>query len=73
MKKAVITLIVLILLGGGIFASVRYTKRDLVTVQTSKIVKADLNQVVTASGEIKPKTYINLGAVSYTHLRAHET
>jgi HlyD family secretion protein len=36
--------------------------RDLVTVQTSLATRQDLAAVVTASGEIKPNNYINLGA-----------
>jgi HlyD family secretion protein len=40
----------------------RWSQRDLVTVQTSLVARADLNAIVTASGEIKPKNYINLGA-----------
>ena len=31
-------------------------------VQTTAVARQDLTAVVTASGEIKPKTYINLGA-----------
>jgi HlyD family secretion protein len=47
---------------GGVIASVRWSQRNLVTVQTSKVIREDLTQIVTASGEIKPKNYINLGA-----------
>ena len=37
------------------------TSGGIVTVQTGKVVRQDLASVVTASGEIKPRTYINLG------------
>jgi len=33
-----------------------------VTVQTTTVARGDLTSVVTASGEIKPRTYTNLGA-----------
>jgi HlyD family secretion protein len=33
-----------------------------VTVQTGKVQKQNLASVVSASGEIKPKTYANIGA-----------
>ena len=46
----------------GVFAGIRYNQRGLVTVQTGKAVRQDLAAVVTASGEIKPRNYINLGA-----------
>ena len=40
----------------------RWSQRDLVTVQTGTWFRADLTSVVTASGEIKPRNYINIGA-----------
>src|SRR5258706_490749 len=43
-------------------ASIRMNQRGVVTVQTGKAVRQDLTAIVTASGEIKPKNYINLGA-----------
>ncbi len=45
-----------------IFASVRMSKRGLVTVQTGQVAEMNLTALVTATGEIKPKNYINLGA-----------
>ena len=60
--KVVIGVVALGVLAGGVAASIRYSQRDLVTVQTSKVIKTNLASVVTASGEIKPRTYINLGA-----------
>ena len=49
-------------IAGGIVGEKRWSLRNLVTVQTSLVARQDLNAVVTASGEIKPKNYINLGA-----------
>lgn len=60
--KVVIGVGVLCLIGGGVFASVKYSQRDIVTVQTGKVIQEDLASVVTASGEINPRTYINIGA-----------
>jgi HlyD family secretion protein len=51
-----------LLVTGGIFASIKMNQRGIVTVQTGKVVRQDLTAIVTASGEIKPKNYINLGA-----------
>ncbi len=42
--------------------SVSQTQRALVTVQTAKVAKQDLSAFVTASGEIKPKLQVNVGA-----------
>ena len=60
--KILITLIVLVLAGIGIYASTVLANRNVVTVQTARVVRQDLTSLVTASGEIKPKNYINIGA-----------
>ena len=60
--KIIISLAVVIVLGVGLYASTVYSKKGLVTVQTGQVVRQDLTSIVTASGEIKPKNYINIGA-----------
>jgi len=60
--KILIIIVALVALAAGVYASTVYSKRGVVTVQTGRVVKQDLASVVTASGEIKPKNYINIGA-----------
>ncbi|NWF82990.1 MAG: efflux RND transporter periplasmic adaptor subunit [Bryobacteraceae bacterium] len=48
--------------GGGTLAAIRMKNNGIVTVQTGKAVRQDLTSLVTASGEIKPLKYINIGA-----------
>ena len=60
--KIAITLGALVVAGVGVYASTVYSKKGLVTVQTGQVVRQDLTSLVTASGEIKPKNYINIGA-----------
>jgi HlyD family secretion protein len=60
--KVAIGVVAVMVVGAGTLASVRWSQRDLVTVQTAKVIRQDLTSVVTASGEIKPRNYINLGA-----------
>jgi HlyD family secretion protein len=63
-KKWKVWLIVLgvLVVGGGVFAGASYSKRAIVEVQTGRATRQDLTSIVTASGEIKPKNYINIGA-----------
>jgi HlyD family secretion protein len=72
-----------IALGGGVagllLAIVGFTvyqsRKNVVTVQTGKVQRLDLTAVVSASGEIKPKTYVNIGANAFgkiTHLYVKE-
>jgi HlyD family secretion protein len=60
--KVIITLLAVVMAGAGVYASTVYSKRGVVTVQTGAVVRQDLISQVTASGEIKPKNYINIGA-----------
>jgi len=49
-------------IAGGIYGARQWSQRDLITVQTGAVVRQDLTSLVTASGEIKPRNYINIGA-----------
>ena len=60
--RVVLVLVALVLAGAGIYASTVYSRRGVVTVQTARVARQDLTSLVTASGEIKPKNYINIGA-----------
>jgi len=65
------TLVLLILVAVGI----QQSHKGVVTVQTGKTQKQDLSSIVSASGEIKPKTYVNIGANAFgkiTHLYVKE-
>jgi HlyD family secretion protein len=48
-----------------VVVTVYQSRRNLVTVQTGKVQKQNLASMVSASGEIKPKTYVNIGANAF--------
>lgn len=60
--KVFILIGLLFLITGGVIASVKYSQRGIVVVQTGKVGRSDLTAIVTASGEVKPRNYINIGA-----------
>ena len=64
-KKIAICLGVLVVLGILIGVSVYQSRKNVATVQTGKVQRQDLATIVSASGEIKPKTYVNIGANAY--------
>lgn len=45
--------------------TVQQSHKNVVTVQTGKVERQDLAAVVSASGEIKPKVYVNIGANAF--------
>jgi HlyD family secretion protein len=74
-KKIVISMGVVALLAIIVGVTVHQSGKNVVTVQTAKVQRQDLTSVVSASGEIKPKTFVNIGANAYgkiTHLYVKE-
>jgi HlyD family secretion protein len=74
-KKIAIVGGVVVLLAAIVGFTVHQSGKNVVTVQTGKVQRQDLASVVSASGEIKPKTYVNIGANAYgkiTHLYVRE-
>ncbi|MFY9845375.1 MAG: efflux RND transporter periplasmic adaptor subunit [Terriglobales bacterium] len=61
-KKVLIGVGAALLLVIIVSVTVYQSRKNLVTVQTGKVQKQNLASVVSASGEIKPKTYANIGA-----------
>lgn len=60
--KIVLIVVLVLLVAGAVLGSVKISQRGIVTVQTSKVGRVDLTSIVTASGEVKPRNYINIGA-----------
>jgi HlyD family secretion protein len=73
--KVTIGAAALLLVLGIVFGTIYFSGRNVVTVQTAKAQRGDLASVVSASGEIRPKTYVNVGANAFgkiTHLYVKE-
>ncbi|HJY87406.1 MAG TPA: efflux RND transporter periplasmic adaptor subunit [Candidatus Acidoferrales bacterium] len=59
-KKVSISVGAALVLGGTVLVSIKQANKGVVTVQTAKVGREDLTSIVTASGEIRPKTYANV-------------
>src|SRR5208337_5102176 len=64
-KKVLIGVGTTLVLAIIVAVTVYQSRKNLVTVQTGKVQKQNLASVVSASGEIKPKTYVNIGANAF--------
>jgi HlyD family secretion protein len=64
MKKIVIIILAILVAGGLVAFMVIKQQSGYTKVLTAKIVRQDLATVVSGTGQIKPKTYVNLGATA---------
>jgi HlyD family secretion protein len=74
-KKIVLIVVVVLILAGIVTGSILHEQADVTKVATGKAVRQDLIAVVDGTGQIKPKTYVNVGATSFgriTHLYVKE-
>ena len=61
-KKIALSVLALVVVGGVIAASVARESRNKIEVQTGKVGKKDLVSKVSASGEIRPKKFVNVSS-----------
>jgi HlyD family secretion protein len=61
-KKILIGVGVVVVLGGIAYANVRFKRNPGVTVNTENIQKRNLEAIVSASGKIQPKRFVNISA-----------
>jgi|SRR3954449_839171 HlyD family secretion protein len=74
-KKIAIGVGIVIVLAIIVGFTVHQSSKNVATVQTGKVLRQDLATIVSGSGEIKPKTYANIGANAFgkiTHLYVKE-
>src|ERR1700674_3587474 len=64
-KKIAIGAGIVVLLAIIVGFTVHQSSKNVTTVQSGKVQRQDLATVVSASGEIKPKNYVNVGANAF--------
>jgi HlyD family secretion protein len=62
--KIVIGVVAALVIGGAIYGGIRYRQGKAEKIQTARIAVQDVVSLVTATGEIRPLNYINIGANS---------
>jgi HlyD family secretion protein len=75
MKKALIAVAVILVLGAVVGLTIWRERSGYTKVLTAKVVRQNLVSTVSATGQIKPKEYVNLGATAFgriTHLYVKE-
>lgn len=60
--KIILGVVGVAVVGGAIFGGIKYRQGKAEKVQTAKVTRQDVVSLVTATGEIRPLNYINIGA-----------
>jgi HlyD family secretion protein len=74
-KKIIIIVAIVLVLAGIVIGSILHGQSSVTKVATGKAVRQELISVVDGTGQIKPKTYVNVGATAFgriTHLYVKE-
>ena len=64
-KKIVWIVVVVVVLAGVVAASIYHSQSDVTKVVTGKAARQDLVSIVSGTGQIKPLTYVNVGATAF--------
>jgi HlyD family secretion protein len=75
MKKILVTILAVVAVAGLVAFFIYRQQAAYTKVLTAKVTRQDLATVVSGTGQIKPKTYVNVGATSFgriTHLLVKE-
>jgi HlyD family secretion protein len=74
-KKIVLIVVVALVLVGIAVGTILHGQSSVTKVATGKVARQDLISIVNGTGQIKPKTYVNIGATAFgriTHLYVKE-
>ena len=75
LKKIIFLVLGLIVVVGVVVGTVVHARNSVLAVSTGKATRQDLISTVSGTGQIKPKTYVNVGATAFgriTHLYVKE-
>src|ERR1700686_1326127 len=74
-KKIIIIIVIVLVVAGVAAGTILHSQAGIIKVATGKVLRQDLVSTVSGTGQIKPKTYVNVGATSFgriTHLYVKE-
>lgn len=74
-KKIILIVVAVLVLTGVVVGTILHNQANVTKVATGKVVHQNLVSIVNGTGQIKPKTYVNVGATAFgriTHLYVKE-
>jgi HlyD family secretion protein len=74
-KKILLIVLIVVVVAGVVAGTIVHSRSNVPAVTTAKAANEDLISTVSGTGQIKPKTFVNVGATSFgriTHLYVKE-
>ncbi len=74
-KKIIFISVAVLIVAGAVTGTILHNQSKITKVATGKVLRQDLTSIVNGTGQIKPKTYVNIGATAFgriTHLYVKE-
>src|ERR1700761_8516467 len=75
LKKILLAVAIFIVVAGAVIGSILHSRNSVTAVASGKAVQQDLIATVSGTGQVKPLTYVNVGATAFgriTHLYVKE-
>ena len=75
LKKGIFFALAVLLVAGIVIGTVLHSRANVAAVTTARVQREDLTATISGTGQVKPKTYVNVGATSFgriTHLYVKE-
>jgi HlyD family secretion protein len=75
LKKILLAVAIFIVVAGVVVGSIIHSRNSVTAVATGKAVQQDLIATISGTGQVKPLTYVNVGATAFgriTHLYVKE-
>jgi len=64
-KRIIVSVSLVLIITGVILGVVLHRRAGITKVATGKVLRQDILSVVSGTGQIKPKTYVNVGATAF--------
>ena len=74
-KKTILIIVAVLLVAGMVVGTILHSRGNVTPVTTVKVAAQDLTATVSGTGQIRPKTFVNVGSTAFgriTHLYAKE-
>ena len=64
-KKTILIIVAVLLVAGMVAGTIIHSRGNVTPVTTVKVASQDLTATVSGTGQIRPKTFVNVGSTAF--------